>query len=106
MFLLFAYSISMATAFVTGASRGVGRGIAAELAAQGFKVFATGRSIDSAELPASVQRIRCDHTRDADLVCRLLLEITELDTDLATVAANGDFRLNQEGMRAYVSCMM
>jgi dehydrogenase/reductase SDR family protein 1 len=66
MFLLFAYSISMATAFVTGASRGVGRGIAAELATRGFKVFATGRSIDSADLPASVERIRCDHTRDTD----------------------------------------
>src|SRR5258708_14517481 len=58
--------ISMATAFVTGASRGVGRGIAAELAVRGFKVFATGRSIDSADLPASVQRIQCDHTRDTD----------------------------------------
>ncbi len=56
----------MPTACVTGASRGVGRGVAAELAANGFKVFATGRSIDSADLPASVKRIRCDHTRDED----------------------------------------
>jgi len=56
----------MPTAFVTGASRGVGRGVAAELAAQGFSVFATGRSIASAELPDSVVRIQCDHTRDED----------------------------------------
>jgi dehydrogenase/reductase SDR family member 1 len=56
----------MATAFVTGASRGVGRGVAAELAAQGFKVFATGRTIESADLPAAVERIACDHTRDTD----------------------------------------
>jgi dehydrogenase/reductase SDR family member 1 len=56
----------MQTAFVTGASRGVGRGVAAELAAQGFSVFATGRSIALAELPDSVVRIQCDHTRDED----------------------------------------
>jgi NAD(P)-dependent dehydrogenase (short-subunit alcohol dehydrogenase family) len=56
----------MATALVTGASRGVGRGVAAELAAQGFKVFATGRTIDSADLPVVVERIQCDHTRDTD----------------------------------------
>src|SRR5437763_17218265 len=56
----------MATALVTGASRGVGRGVAAELAATGFRVFATGRTIDSADLPASVERIQCDHRSDAD----------------------------------------
>ncbi len=56
----------MATALVTGASRGVGRGVASELASQGFKVFATGRNVDSADLPAAVERIRCDHTRDSD----------------------------------------
>lgn len=56
----------MATALVTGASRGVGRGVASKLAAKGFSVFATGRSIDSAELPGVVRRIRCDHLRDED----------------------------------------
>lgn len=56
----------MPTAFVTGASRGVGRGVVIGLAAEGFTVFATGRSIDSADLPPSVVRIRCDHLNDAD----------------------------------------
>ncbi len=56
----------MPTAFVTGASRGVGRGVVIGLAAEGFAVFATGRSIDSADLPPSVVRIRCDHLNDAD----------------------------------------
>jgi dehydrogenase/reductase SDR family protein 1 len=51
-------------ALVTGGSRGVGRGAALGLAASGFRVFATGRSIDSADLPASVVRIRCDHLND------------------------------------------
>jgi NAD(P)-dependent dehydrogenase (short-subunit alcohol dehydrogenase family) len=56
----------MPVALVTGASRGVGRGAAIGLAAEGFTVFATGRSIDSADLPPSVVRIKCDHCRDED----------------------------------------
>ena len=57
---------SMRMALVTGASRGVGRGVAIGLAAEGFTVYATGRSIDSAELPPSITRLRCDHCDDAD----------------------------------------
>lgn len=56
----------MPTALVTGASRGVGRGVAVGLAAADFTVFATGRSIESADLPASIVRLRCDHTRDVE----------------------------------------
>jgi dehydrogenase/reductase SDR family protein 1 len=51
----------MESALVTGASRGVGRGVARSLAESGFFVFATGRSIANADLPASVDRIVCDH---------------------------------------------
>lgn len=56
----------MATAVVTGASRGVGRGIAIALTASGYTVHATGRTIDRADLPASVIRHRCDHLRDEE----------------------------------------
>src|SRR5262245_19316765 len=55
-------------ALVTGASRGVGRGIACALSDAGFRVFATGRSIDRADLPTKVRRLRCDHTNDAETV--------------------------------------
>ena len=58
---------SARVALVTGASRGVGRGIANALAATGFKVYATGRTIATANLHASVTRITCDHTRDEDV---------------------------------------
>ena len=52
---------------VTGASRGVGRGIAAELAAARATVIATGRTIGAADLPSSVVRAACDHTDDASI---------------------------------------
>lgn len=50
---------------VTGASRGVGRGAAIALAEAEFEVFATGRSIATADLPGAIHRIACDHTDDA-----------------------------------------
>ncbi len=52
------------TALVTGASRGVGRGVATALAAAGFHVFATARTIASAGLGPGVTAITCDHTDD------------------------------------------
>jgi NAD(P)-dependent dehydrogenase (short-subunit alcohol dehydrogenase family) len=52
------------TALVTGASRGVGRGTAISLLNEGFTVFATGRTITSADLPDNIIRIACDHTND------------------------------------------
>jgi NAD(P)-dependent dehydrogenase (short-subunit alcohol dehydrogenase family) len=52
---------------VTGASRGVGRGIAIALDAAGARVYASGRNVDAAGLPDSVVAIRCDHRNDADV---------------------------------------
>jgi NAD(P)-dependent dehydrogenase (short-subunit alcohol dehydrogenase family) len=74
----------MLSALVTGASRGVGRGVAAELAAQGFCVFATGRSIAAAYLPSSVVRINCDHCLDSDTQ-RLFQQIGESGRGLDVV---------------------
>ncbi len=62
----FVDTMDMPIALITGASRGVGRGIATALASDGFTVFATGRRIDAADLPDSVTRIRCDHLRDEE----------------------------------------
>jgi NAD(P)-dependent dehydrogenase (short-subunit alcohol dehydrogenase family) len=70
---------------VTGASRGVGRGIASALGDAGAKVYVTGRSVRGAEtteqLPGTIDdaaddvtarggtgvAVRCDHTNDDDV---------------------------------------
>jgi NAD(P)-dependent dehydrogenase (short-subunit alcohol dehydrogenase family) len=67
---------------VSGASKGIGRGVSVELAHQGWEVFATGRSIAGADLPPSVHRIRCDHTDDhmvADAFARVLDQAGRID---------------------------
>lgn len=54
----------MPTAVVTGASRGVGRGVAIALADAGYHVFATGRSITTSNLPSAIVRVPADHLDD------------------------------------------
>ncbi len=50
---------------MTGATKGVGRGIGRELARHGAQVFATGRSaLDHERLDERIRAIRCDHTID------------------------------------------
>jgi dehydrogenase/reductase SDR family protein 1 len=56
-------------AVVTGGSRGVGKGVAAELARHGARVFVTGRTeSDLASVGEGTNGIRCDHCVDADVV--------------------------------------
>jgi dehydrogenase/reductase SDR family member 1 len=55
-------------ALITGGSRGIGRGIASELARQGATVFVTGRTeSDLATIGEGTIGIRCDHTVDSDV---------------------------------------
>ena len=61
----------MQTALFTGGSRGVGRGAAIGLAEVGFRVLATGRTVATANLPDSVERLACDHRRDDDTAAAL-----------------------------------
>jgi dehydrogenase/reductase SDR family member 1 len=75
------------SALVTGASRGVGRGVVVALVKAGFGVYATGRSIAAADLPDEVRRIPCDHLRDE-----------ETDQVFKTVEANGG------GLNLLVNC--
>jgi NAD(P)-dependent dehydrogenase (short-subunit alcohol dehydrogenase family) len=92
-------TLSGCTAVVTGASRGVGRGIAVSLGAAGATVYVTGRSRRGAtteDLPGSIEEtavavterggrgipVCCDHTADADveaLFARVRAESGRLD---------------------------
>jgi NAD(P)-dependent dehydrogenase (short-subunit alcohol dehydrogenase family) len=65
-----------AVAVVTGATRGVGRGIARELHRQGARVFVTGRSApDFDRIEGETFAIRCDH-RDDEAVRAAFARIT------------------------------
>jgi len=85
-------------AIVTGASRGVGRGVAIALDAAGYKVFATGRSILKSDLPPGIQRYACDHTDDAE-TARVFaaIEARSRVAILANCAWNGYSRMIEDG---------
>jgi dehydrogenase/reductase SDR family member 1 len=89
----------MPIALVTGGSRGVGRGAALGLTAAGFTVYATGRSIESADLPPAVVRIRCDHSQDSE-TARVFRRIAEAGEGLDIVvnsAWGGYERMAEDG---------
>ena len=71
------------TAIVTGATRGVGGGIARELAAQGARVFGTGRSAPADGLRhGQLTLLHCDHRDDRAVDAafdRILQEATTVD---------------------------
>lgn len=78
-------------AVVTGASRGAGRGIAAALAAKGWRVYATGRSITDA--PPGGVAVRVDHADDdavAGLFGRVQSEAGGLDLLVNNAAVISD----------------
>ena len=97
--------LSEQVVLVTGASRGVGRGVAAALAATGARVYATGRSIAQADLHPSIMRVTCDHTDDVDVaeVFRQIdAEAGRLDI-LVNVAWGGYERMVEEGAFTFVA---
>src|SRR3954470_1723509 len=77
----------MPVALVTGASRGVGKGVATALHDAGYRVFATGRTIESANLPSGIIRLRCDHTNDDDTAA-VFARIADMSPTLDLVVNN------------------
>jgi len=88
----------MPTAVVTGASRGVGRGVATALADAGYRVFATGRGIAEADLPPTVERIVCDHL-DGDQTVAVFERVKQAagDLDVLVNCAWGGYERMVEG---------
>lgn len=86
-------------ALVTGASRGVGRGVAVALHDAGAAVYATGRTILEADLPRGVTRIPCDHTSDSDTAAAFAkLAAAEGRLDVLVNAAWGGYeRMVEDG---------
>ena len=76
-------SLDTHVALVTGGTKGVGRGIAVELARAGARVYVTGRSADeSAATEGGITPIRCDHRDDAQVdaaFARVMREAGSID---------------------------
>jgi NAD(P)-dependent dehydrogenase (short-subunit alcohol dehydrogenase family) len=92
-------------ALVTGASRGVGRGVAVGLAHAGATVFATGRTIEQAELGDGIHSIACDHTDDQAVEAvfrRIEASAGRLDL-LVNVAWGGYERMVEDGRFTYIN---
>jgi dehydrogenase/reductase SDR family protein 1 len=87
----------MPTALVTGASRGVGRGVAIALPQAGYRVFATGRSIAAADLPPAIERIACDHLNDSETAAAFARIGEEPLAILANCAWGGYERMVEDG---------
>ncbi|MFN8571421.1 MAG: SDR family NAD(P)-dependent oxidoreductase [Gemmatimonadaceae bacterium] len=96
--------LSGQVALVTGASRGVGRGVAAALCQSGATVYATGRRIAEDPIPG-VRCLACDHTDD-QAVAAIFREI-ELSTKrldiLVNVAWGGYERMVEDGRFTYIA---
>ena len=90
-------------AIVTGASRGVGKGIALGLGEAGAIVYVTGRSVEAGALPGTIGEtaahvtalggegiaVRCDHAVDDEV--RLLLERVRSERGRIDVLVNNAF---------------
>src|SRR6266853_441622 len=73
-------SLDGRVAVVTGATKGVGRGIGRALAQHGARVFITGRSApDHERLDGQVTSIRCDHRVDTQVEAAFQLIVREAD---------------------------
>ena len=92
-------TLSGACALVTGASRGVGRGIAQGLHRAGATVYASGRSIETAALDDAIVRVVCDHADDQSvdrLFERIVTEQERLDV-LVNNAWGGYEKMVEDG---------
>jgi len=73
--------------------------VAIALAGSGYKVFATGRSIQNTPLPETITRVSCDHTKDDETAAvfgRIARECGQLEI-LVNSAWGGYERMTENG---------
>jgi NAD(P)-dependent dehydrogenase (short-subunit alcohol dehydrogenase family) len=74
-------SLEGRVAVVTGATKGVGRGVGRELAQHGARVFVTGRSAaDHEQIDERTTALRCDHREDVQVEAAFDLVLREANT--------------------------
>jgi dehydrogenase/reductase SDR family member 1 len=88
------------SAVVTGGGRGIGRGIAAELARAGAQVFVTGRSVtDHSDRQARMTTLTCDHRSDTqvdEIFDRILAATPTIDI-LVNAVWGGYEKMTEDG---------
>ena len=92
-------------AVVTGATYGLGRGIASELALQGARVFVTGRSATQGqEVAERITGIRCDHRNDDEVheAFRFVLAKAKTIDVLVNSVWGGYERMVEDGVFTWV----
>ncbi len=67
------------TAFVTGASSGIGKATALTLSRAGYRMIGTSRKAAPGEIRDGIRMIACDVTSDASVAAAVALAHTELD---------------------------
>lgn len=70
--------ISLKTAFITGASSGIGKAAALALSKAGYRVIGTSRKATPGEVRDSIRMIACDVTDDASVAKAVALAHSEL----------------------------
>ena len=87
-------------AVVTGATKGIGSGVARELAQHGAKVYITGRSApDDERVDERTTMLRCDHSVDTDVervFARILNDAGRIDI-LVNAVWGGYERMMEDG---------
>ncbi len=71
------FNLDGKVALVTGGSRGVGKGVAEELADAGATVYVTGRSVEKAALGFGCIPVTCDHTQESQVFAAIARVVTE-----------------------------
>ncbi len=110
------YPAAMTVALITGANSGIGRGAAVDLAAKGWTVYGSMRSLDkgeklaamAAEAGVEVHPVVCDVT-DTDSVNRAVAEVTEaagqIDVLINNAGIGGNGVVEEASLEAYQEVM-